>query len=232
MTYFLTATAIGMVLAGAAIAQPAPPAPPAPTAHPAPMAHPMHDKVITRGEVSAMVRDHFGRLDTDKDGAITTAEVTARRAKTADHAIQLGKVKHPGGAWQGENMMRDPAAAFDRLDANKDGMISRDEFAKGRDVRIEKRIAMREGGHGADAAPGAKHKMRMHHMGGGGMGGGHMIVMADTDKDGRITLAEAEAMALKHFDQMDANRDGQVTPEERRAARPMMMKMHMAPKAG
>ncbi|MEO6113277.1 MAG: hypothetical protein ABIP07_02350, partial [Sphingomicrobium sp.] len=59
-----------------------------------------------------------------------------------------------------------------------------------------------------------------------------MIVMADTNKDGRITLAEAEAMALQHFDKMDANRDGKVTPEERRAGRPMLMKMHMAPKAG
>ena len=124
----------------------------------------------------------------------------------------------------------DPSKAFDRLDANRDGMISRDEFAKGREVRIEKRIVMHEGGEGADAKSGAMREMRMHRMG-GGMGGGHMIAMADTDKDGRITLAEAEAMALQHFDKMDTNRDGQVTPEERRAGRPMMMKMHMAPKA-
>ena len=51
-----------------------------------------------------------------------------------------------------------------------------------------------------------------------------LIVMADTDHDGKITLAEAQAMALQHFDQMDTNHDGQVTPEERRAARPMMIK--------
>ena len=132
------------------------------------------------------------------------------------------------GAMKMGGAMRDPAAAFDRLDANKDGMISRDEFAKGHEVRIEKRIVMHGGD--ADAKPGAMREMRMHRMG-GGMGGGHMIAMADTDKDGRITLAEAEAMALQHFDKMDANRDGQVTPEERRAGRPMMMKMHMAPKA-
>jgi EF hand domain-containing protein len=36
-------------------------------------------------------------------------------------------------------------------------------------------------------------------------------------------LAEAEAMALQHFDQMDANKDGQVTPEERRAGRHFIM---------
>ena len=33
--------------------------------------------------------------------------------------------------------------------------------------------------------------------------------MADSNSDGQITLAEAEAMALQHFDQMDANRDGE-----------------------
>ena len=59
-----------------------------------------------------------------------------------------------------------------------------------------------------------------------------MIVMADTNRDGQITLAEAEALALQHFDQMDTNQDGQVTPEERRAGRPMMIKRMQAPSAG
>ena len=62
---------------------------------------------------------------------------------------------------------------------------------------------------------------RMHRH--GGMGG-RMIVMADSNKDGRITLAEAETMALQHFDQMDSNKDGQVTPEERRANRNILIK--------
>lgn len=187
---------------------------PAPLAPPAPMAHPMHDKVMTRAETVEMVRAHFGRLDADKDGIISSAEAAAR-------------LKHPGGAWQGENAMRhdraDPNAAFDRIDANKDGAISRDEFAKVREERIERRMAMRDRKEGAkDGREARKHVMRMH----GGRGfGGRMIVMADTNKDGRITLAEAEALALRHFDQLDANRDGQVTPEERRAGRPIMRKM-------
>ena len=224
MTKLLIGSAIALIAsASIAAAQPAAPAVPTP---------PHAGKVMVRGEVQTMVRTHFARLDANKDGAITTAEIAELKGAHGGHGGAGMAHGGPDAMKMHDGMKRDPAAAFDRLDANKDGMISRDEFAKGREVRIEKRIAMREGGHGADAAPGAKHKMRMHRMGGGGMGGGHMIVMADTDKDGRITLAEAEAMALKHFDQMDANRDGRVTPEERRAARPMMMKMHMAPKAG
>ncbi len=46
-------------------------------------------------------------------------------------------------------------------------MISRDEFAKGREIRIEKRIVMNH--DGKDGAPGPM-RMRMHKMGGMGMG--------------------------------------------------------------
>lgn len=212
MKKLIIATA-AMLAGTAALAQTPAPAPVAPAA---PMAHPMNDKVMTRAETVEMVRTHFGRLDADKDGTISGAEAAARR-------------KHPRGAWQGENALArrhgraDPNAAFDRIDANKDGAISRDEFAKVREERIERRMAMRDRRAGAkDGRQARRHVMRMH----GGRGfGGRMIVMADTDKDGRITLAEAEALALRHFDRIDANRDGQVTPEERRAGRATIRKM-------
>jgi Ca2+-binding EF-hand superfamily protein len=141
------------------------------------------------------------------------------------------EMKHPGGAWQGENAGRmhhdaDPNAAFDRLDANKDGSISREEFAKAREERIERRIVMREEFKEGDKSPKDGKEVRRHVGRGYGMGGfgGRMIVMADTNKDGQITLAEAEALALQHFDQMDANKDGQVTPEERRSGRHFIFK--------
>ena len=200
-------------LAGtAAIAQTAP--------QPAP-ARPMADGAMTRAETVAMVRDHFARLDGDRDGTITTAEVTARRGAMAQRMREGGPRRLA---------MRDPGAAFDRIDANKDGMISREEFASVRQQRIEKRVERRvERREGA--RDGQQRVMRMHRRG-GGMGAARMIVMADTNRDGRITLAEAEALALQHFDRMDANRDGRVTIEERRAARPMMMQMRHAPTAG
>ena len=58
-------------------------------------------------------------------------------------------------------------------------------------------------------------------MGGMGMGGfgANMIERLDSDHDGRVSLAEAQAKALAMFDRIDANRDGTVTPDERRAAR-------------
>ena len=203
--------AAALMAGTAALAQTAPVASPA-AATPAPMAHPMADKVMTRAETVAMVRDHFARLDQNKDGVITTAEAAEGQGKWAEHRMEMG-----GGP------MGDPNAAFDRLDTNKNGSISRDEFAKGHEQRMERRIVMRDKRKDAtqEAKDGKRHEHRM-----GGMGA-HMIAMADTNKDGKVTEAEAEAMALQHFDQMDTNHDGKVTPEERRAARPMMMKqMH------
>jgi EF hand len=61
-------------------------------------------------------------------------------------------------------------------------------------------------------------KMRMHGAGMGGMGG-HMFDKADANHDGRVSLAEAQALALAHFDRADVNHDGRVTREERKQVR-------------
>src|SRR4030095_12578716 len=90
MKKLLIATA-ALMAGTAALAQtaqtaPAPIAPPAPSTPPAPMAHPMADKTMTRAEVVAMVRDHFGRMDTDKNGSITTEQVGERGGHGGHHA--------------------------------------------------------------------------------------------------------------------------------------------------
>jgi hypothetical protein len=50
--------------------------------------------------------------------------------------------------------------------------------------------------------------------------------MADGNKDGQVTLQEAQAAALKHFDMADANHDGQITPDEHRQMRERMRAEH------
>ena len=45
---------------------------------------------------------------------------------------------------------------------------------------------------------------------------------ADADGDRSVTQAEFVAAALQRFDAMDTNKDGKVTPEERRAAHEKM----------
>jgi hypothetical protein len=46
--------------------------------------------------------------------------------------------------------------------------------------------------------------------------------MADANHDGRVSLQEATAAALQHFDRADLNHDGKLTPEERRQAHQLM----------
>jgi hypothetical protein len=78
--FLIVATAL---LAGtAAIAQTAPVAQPAPVA---PMANPMRDKVMTRDEVVKMVREHFGEMDTNKDGSISSDEAMQGHRSMAGH---------------------------------------------------------------------------------------------------------------------------------------------------
>lgn len=197
----------GLLLATTAplLAQPAPPV--APMAPRAPMA------TMTRADVQARVQAQFAKRDANRDGFLTTEELT-RRGGQRDGAM---KVRRMGG----ERAMRDPNAAFDRLDANRDGSISRAEFASAREARIEKRVVVN-----GQRQPGA---MRGMHGGGAGrMMGAAMLGMADTDRDGRVSLAEATSGALRHFDMIDSNRDGRITPEERAAARVHVRQMRRA----
>ena len=209
------AAAVALAAVGPAIAQPTPP--PAPAPAPAPQVQMMHMpmKVQTRDEAVQRVRDHFAKLDTNRDGVLTREEADAARARIAgERREKIAKRLADKGA--------NRAAAFDRIDTNKDGSISREEFSAAREVRRERVIVMRDGETVADSAvPGAPgaHVFRMHRMGGMGRLHGRMFEQADANRDGRVTLQEATDAALRHFDMADANRDGRLTPEERMQVR-------------
>ena len=174
---------------------------------PTPTPHAMQgDKVQTRAEMQAKIAEHFARLDTNRDGFLTQAE--------ADAAKQQFKAK------LAERREDRREHSFDRLDANRDGSISRGEWDAAQAQR-EQRVAQRD--HDGDGRP----DRRRWGMGGGMRGfGGHMFEMADANKDGRVTLPEAQAAALRHFDMIDANRDGRITPDERQQMHERMRAQH------
>jgi Ca2+-binding EF-hand superfamily protein len=155
-------------------------------------------KVQTRADVQAKVAKHFGRIDANRDGVITKAE--------ADTAAQIFRDKRAERRTERGDDRREHA--FERLDTNRDGAISRAEWDAARAQR-QQRIAQRD--HSGD------HRPDRGHFGRGGMNGfgAHMFEMADANKDGRMTLQEAQTAAMKHFDMVDANRDGRITREER-----------------
>lgn len=189
----------GLIAVVPAFAQPAR-APAAPQARGAPE--------HTRTEVAAKVQEHFARLDTNRDGFVTKAEAdalrTQMRAKFAANGPE--RIEHRK---ERTEMRREHS--FERLDANNDGSISRTEFNAAhaqRDARAD-----RNGDGRPDRRRMAGAMRGMH----GGLAnfGGRMFELADANKDGRVSLQEAQAAALQHFDTADVNRDGRVTREER-----------------
>lgn len=132
---------------------------------------------------------------------------------------------------------------FARIDANRDGFVTKQEAAAMRGMRhagkgerrgqgFERIDTNRDGSISRaewDARAAQRHQRMTQrrngdgdgHMGmrgkrGMGMGlGGRMFDMADANRDGRVSASEATATALQHFDMADANRDGQLTRDER-----------------
>ena len=195
------AAAAAMIAIAPAIAQTAPPAP-QPMVQRAPLAAKAH----TRADVGAHIRSIFERLDANRDGYVTKAEVEARRGDRRERVAR--RVERRGG---GGGQPADRRGMFDRIDTNRDGAISRAEF-EAAPARQERRIMIADGTPGGGRMMRGMRGMRM----GAGHFGGQMFDMADTNRDGRVTLQEATAAAYRHFDMADANRDGQITREERR----------------
>lgn len=221
--------------AGPAGAQPAPPPPAGVAQGTAPMAAPapaqrtrvmvMSNKVMTRADVTAHVQKLFARLDTNRDGYLTREEMDS-------FAKGMGAMHGDMGKRMGEHDMpaMDRSAMFDRLDANHDGMISRQEYMAAKpEIRERRMIVMRDGkaaGEAGAGMPGMPGMMRVHAMMMSGGFGAHLLAMADTNHDGRVSLAEAEAAALAHFDRADLNHDGKITPDERQQMHATMREHH------
>lgn len=112
-------------------------------------------------------------------------------------------------------------AMFATLDTDKNGAISRDEFNAERGPRAGGEKGEGKGGH------------RMGKRHGGGHGGMGMMMgqMADTNKDGAVSRAEFLAAHEAHFAKVDANKDGKITPDERKAAM-AQMRQHMGKMGG
>ncbi|MES2288621.1 MAG: calcium-binding protein [Pseudomonadota bacterium] len=157
----------------------------------------------TRSGVEARVKERLGKLDANKDGTVSPEEMRAfADARMKEHADER----------------------FAAMDTNKDGAISRAEFDAYRakehnmDERIV-RIERHEGPDGAMMPPPGKpdgHKRieRMRIM----MHGQDGMVMAQGEGKG-IVIADAVKRALERFDATDTNKDGTISPEERKAAR-------------
>lgn len=145
--------------------------------------------------------------------------------------------RHEMKAMTRAEMLKRVQEHFAKLDANKDGFVSKEEMESAQATMQEHmadRMKQRESSmfdrmdsnHDGsisraefDAAHGKVGQMAMpaaHAM--HGAMAGHMFSAADSNNDGRVSLQEATAAAAAHFDKLDSNHDGTITPDEMRAA--------------
>lgn len=188
------------------------------------------DGVLTKDELPEFLAKGFEKADRNGDGKLDMDEVE----KMLTHMRERNKPgqdnpegKKPG-AGNPEGKKIDPerivADVLGRMDANKDGKISKDEaqgFIKEYFDKIDgnkdgfvdkdeltqaaKRMAAGQGGR-----PGKQGKPEE-----GGQKKGPDFNDFDKDADGRITKEEAKGTPLEDkFDAMDANKDGRIDRKE------------------
>ncbi len=169
----------------------------------------MAPEPMTRADVEARAKARFAQMDANKDGAVTQAEIADTRT---------------------EHMSKMQGEMFTKMDADKNGSISRAEFdAHHQNMTSGVMAPPPMAGHGG---------MKRKHMGHGEGGKGRMgrmedrlFGMADANKDGIVTEAEATQAALARFDKVDTDKDGSINDAERKAAREMMRAEWKAKKA-
>jgi Ca2+-binding EF-hand superfamily protein len=146
------------------------------------------------------------KADANGDGVVTRSEMMAQ---TTERFARMD-VNSDGKLDQTDRrQMREQRREqmFGKLDADSNGQISKDEFMS----------AERKGDRMGKRSDGERGKRWGHKR-----GGNKMMKMADTNNDGAISQAEFTTAAGKHFDMMDADKDGNITAEERQAARKAM----------
>lgn len=130
------------------------------------------------GETRRVRGDHFAERDSNKDGKISLAE------------------------WQQADQVRQKKL-FERIDADRNGLLTREEIQKRRGDRRQRMQERR----------GQRHE--------------RMRTLKELDKDGDKALTRAEIgdrlpKLGENFDRFDGNRDGKLTREEMRAGRSQM----------
>ena len=131
-------------------------------------------KPVSKADYLKTIDSRFGAIDTNHDGIITKVELTAAEQNVGQQLTTARNQK-----------MRDQ---FNKLDTNKDGKLSFDEFMA--------------------AAPAVRAAQTPDQI----------IQMYDKNKDGKVSAEEFRAPELAKFQKVDTNHDGIASLEEIKAA--------------
>jgi len=163
---------------------------------------------LSIGSAAALYAAPDGRADQDGNRVITKAEAMA--AADAHFAMMDA---NGDGTLNDSDKTAMLAKRFAAIDTDKNGSINQAEFMAAHDMLGERRMSRREKRmeHG---------KMGKRHAREGGRGGPmDMMARADSNGDKAISQSEFRAAAEARFAKADANKDGSITPDERKAGR-------------
>ena len=160
------------------------------------------------------------KIDADGNGTVSKSEAMAG----ADARFAKMDANNDGTLNQADRAAK-VKERFATMDADKNGAVSEPEFVAAHEERMAKREDRREM-RGERKGPGHKG----HRMGGRSKGGGmRMLAKADTNGDKSVTQAEFRAAAEARFAKFDANNDGSISADERKAQRQGMRGNRPAP---
>lgn len=147
-------------------------------------------------------------------------------------AVAFSLVGGTAAMAQDTNMQAEKPAAqsregrgFDRLDADKDGFISPEEFGSRRIDALKAADTNGDGELSQEELAAHIQKRETERR------ARQMSRMLDIDGDGKVTIAEIERQNEKRLALIDANDDGKISPDEMRRAHRFMApkQMHRGP---
>lgn len=154
------------------------------------------DGKISLAELTASRETWLTQVDTNKDGVATQSEIEASMASHRQERVQ--KMFERDDANKDGKLSREetrmPSAFFEKADANKDGALTLAELTDAR----KNAPADQQAKHGAGKGPGK---------------GAHF----DQNGDGKVDRQELRTAAQSQFAQLDKNKDGSLTSDEFRA---------------
>lgn len=134
-------------------------------------ARPTAASPLTRVSFIATMDGEFRKLDTNRDQIVTKSEIEANQRSL-----------------QAAAAARTARTVFARIDSDRDGQLSLDEYIK----------ANAQSARGID--------------------GNAIMGRLDTNRDQKVTLVEYRILTLANFDQIDSDRDGVLTAAEQKAS--------------
>jgi len=145
------------------------------------------DGFLSKDELPERFRHLFDKLDTDRDGKISRAELEKGvahlqvRRRPSDFVFVLVEMSDCDECCAEE--LQEVYAFLRKLDRNNNGLIEADELKKARAELVDKRVEA-------------------------------IFRDLDADKDGKISKDEARGFIRRHFKELDTNGDGFLSREE------------------